>query len=181
MPCAFEKSWIISFPRVIRDDLGKFSGRVFYTGRQLHFADVPIGKNLIAKVPHEMAEFLKKETVANFTFHSFRRSSATAAADSGATAQQMVDFFGWNNHSMPQEYISTSKGAVNMMAQNLAPTVSEANKSSEEETATERSFDKNVAFSSNNTDLFSICDRNRVVQNNEKVIFINNFNGSINL
>ena len=87
---------------MIRDDLGKFSGRVFYTGRQLHFADVPIGKNLIAKVPHEMAEFLKKETVANFTFHSFRRSSATAAADSGATAQQTVDFFGWNNHSMPK-------------------------------------------------------------------------------
>ena len=93
----------------------------------------------------------------------------------------MVDFFGWNNHSMPQEYISTNKGAVKMMAQNLAPTVTETNKSSEEETVTERSFANNVTCSSNNTDLFSICDRNRVVQNNEKVIFINNFNGSINL
>ena len=100
---------------MIRDDLGKFSGRVLYTGRQLYFADIPIGKNLIAKIPHEMAEFLKKETAANFTFHSFRHSSATTAADSGATAQQTVDCFGWNDHLMPQEDISTSKGAVKML------------------------------------------------------------------
>ena len=79
------------------------------------FKDNKSPKNLIAKIPHEMAEFLKKETVANFTFHSFRHSSATAAADSGATAQQTVDFFGWNDHLMPQEYISTSKGAVKML------------------------------------------------------------------
>ena len=57
-----------------------------------------------------------KESINDFTFHSFRRSSASAAADDGATAQQMIDFYGWKSVSMPQEYISTSKKAINNMA-----------------------------------------------------------------
>ena len=57
----------------------------------------------------------------SFTFHSFRRSAATAAADTGATAAQLTDFFGWKNPSMTTEYISTSKAAVNNMASLLFP------------------------------------------------------------
>jgi hypothetical protein len=68
-----------------------------------------------------MAEFLIKENPADYTFHSFRRTCATLAADSGASAQQMQDFFGWKNASMTMEYISTSKAAVMSMASNLNP------------------------------------------------------------
>ncbi len=62
-----------------------------------------------------------KESIKDFTFHSFRRSSASAAADNGATAQQMIEFYCWKSESMPQEYISTSKKATNNMAGLLKP------------------------------------------------------------
>ena len=100
----------------IKTDLGKFTGRFFWTGKQLSFVNTPLGKNMVSTVPKEMAEYLKKENVSEYTFHSLRRSSATFAADKGATAQQMTDFYGWKSVNMAQEYISTSKNAVNNMA-----------------------------------------------------------------
>ena len=54
-----------------------------------------------------------------FTFHSFRRSAATAVADVGATSEQMCDFFGWSNVKMAGEYVSTSKAAVRNVANKL--------------------------------------------------------------
>ena len=68
-----------------------------------------------------MARILQKSDITKYTFHSFRRSSATAAADNGATVQQMQDFFGWKSASMTMEYISTSKSAVQSMASSLYP------------------------------------------------------------
>ena len=47
---------------------------------------------------------------------SLRRSSAT---DSGALVHQLMDFYGWKNTNMPQEYISSSKVAVKGMAERL--------------------------------------------------------------
>ena len=98
----------------IKTELGKFSGRLFWTGNQRTFVNSPLGKNRISEIPKQMAEYLNKENVSAFTFHSLRRSSATAAADSGATAQQMIDFYGWKSCSMPQQYISTfvTKGYI---------------------------------------------------------------------
>ena len=66
----------------IKDQLGKFKGRLFYTGRNLQFVDSPMGKNSVAGVPKEMASFLEKDNSDAFMFHSLRRSSATAAEDS---------------------------------------------------------------------------------------------------
>jgi len=57
---------------------------------------------------------------ASYMFHSFRRTSATIAADAGSTTKQMVDFFGWKNSSMCQEYILSSKPAILVMANRLA-------------------------------------------------------------
>jgi len=59
-------------------------------------------------------------TASKNTFHSFRRTSATSAADAGSTTEQLVDFFGWKNGSMCQEYISSSKPAILGMATRLA-------------------------------------------------------------
>ena len=105
----------------VKEELGKFQGRVFYTGRKNGgLVSQPMGRNKLAEVPHEVARFLGKERPEDFTFHSFRRSSATAAADAGATAQQMQDFFGWKNQSMTAEYISTSRHQITSMADRLA-------------------------------------------------------------
>ena len=44
-----------------------------------------------------------------YTFHSYRRSAATAVADAGATSDQMQNFLDWANAKMTTDYISTSK------------------------------------------------------------------------
>ena len=107
--------------RRVKNELGKFQGRVFYTGRKNGgLVSQPMGRNKLAEVPHEVARFLGKERPEDYTFHSFRRSSATAAADAGATAQQMQDFFGWKNQAMTAEYISTSRHQITSMADRLA-------------------------------------------------------------
>ena len=77
-------------------------------------------KNMIAKVPYEIACRLALQAPEKYTFHSFRRTSATSAADGGSSTEQMVDFFGWKNGSMCTEYVSTSKPALVGMAKRLA-------------------------------------------------------------
>ena len=115
----------------VKRELGKYQGRVFYTGRKFGgLVSQPMGRNKVAEVPHEVARFLGKERPEDYTFHSFRRSSATAAADAGATPQQMVDFFGWKNPSMTAEYISTSRHQITSMANRLATVREESGKPS---------------------------------------------------
>merc|ERR1712107_842797 len=69
-----------------------------------------------------MATHLKLENPGAYSFHSFRRSAATAVADAGATSEQMQDFFGWASSRMTTEYISTSKAAVVNFANKLQQT-----------------------------------------------------------
>ena len=76
---------------------------------------------MVAKVPSDMAERINlNNDNGEYTFHSFRRSAATVVADSGATSEQMRDFFGWSNTKMTNEYISTSKAAVINISKKLA-------------------------------------------------------------
>ena len=108
---------------MVKEELGKHSGRVFYTGRKDgSLTKQVMGRNMVSDVPHLVANWLGKENPEDYTFHSFRRSSATAAADRGATAQQMVDFFGWKSHAMTSEYISTSDHQLDKMAKRLSRT-----------------------------------------------------------
>ena len=50
----------------------------------------------------------------------FRRTSATRAAEAGATSEQLIDFYGWKSSSVSRQYISLSKPAINGMAAKLA-------------------------------------------------------------
>ena len=104
----------------IKEKLGKFTGRLLWTGNAKFFINQPMGRNMVAKVPSDMAERLQLDTPGGYTFHSYRRSAATAVADAGATSEQMRDFFGWANTNMTAEYISTSKAAVINVANKLA-------------------------------------------------------------
>ena len=104
----------------IKEKLGKFTGRLLWTGNAKYFSNQPMGRNMVSKVPSDMAERLQLDTPGGYTFHSFRRSAATAVADAGATSEQMRDFFGWANTKMTSEYISTSKAAVINVANKLA-------------------------------------------------------------
>ena len=67
---------------------------------------------MVGKVPSDMATHLHIDEPKKYTFHSYRRSAATAVADAGATSDQMQDFLGWTNAKMTTEFISTSKAAI---------------------------------------------------------------------
>ena len=75
---------------------------------------------MIAVASHEVARPFGKPNLADYTFHSFKRSSDTTAADDGDSAQQLISFYGWKSVNMPQEYISSSKHAVMNMASLLS-------------------------------------------------------------
>ena len=57
----------------VKEILGQRTGRVWMTGRSGAFVKTPMGKNILGKIPHEIAEYLKLESPKNYTFHSFRR------------------------------------------------------------------------------------------------------------
>jgi hypothetical protein len=104
----------------VKTQLEIYKGKVWYTGKKsATLASLPIGRNMLFKVPHKIAELLGLPNPSSYTFHSFRRTSAIMAADAGSTSEQMVDFFEWNNSSMCQEYISSSKPAMFVMANRL--------------------------------------------------------------
>ena len=104
----------------VNTQLNKYAGRVFHTGTQHSMLKRQLmGKNTVALVPRDMAKYMNLPEWETYTFHSFRRTSATSAADAGSTTEQMVDFFGWKNGSMCQEYISSSKPAILGMASKL--------------------------------------------------------------
>ena len=125
-----------------------------------------------------------------FTFHSFRRTSATHAADSGATANQLMDFFGWANSKVAQEYVSTSKSAVKNMAAKLIPAstvtseAAEAVKSEPEAVKSEPEGGSLVGGDESSKPLFiggadSGGVASKIIQNNKQVFFIQNFSGNM--
>ena len=149
----------------IKSSFGVYTGRLFYTGTPNKFVCSFMGKNMVSKVPNEMATLLKKEDPNDFTFHSLRRSSATAAADAGATVQQMMEFYGWQNTNMPQEYVSTSKAAVKTMAEKL----SNSNCLNSDGGDSVQSFNSLASKQS------------RVYEKAEKVVIIENFSGNFTM
>jgi hypothetical protein len=53
-----------------------------------------MGRNMLGKVPHDLATWLNKDNPELYTFHSYRRTSATSAANGSMTSDQMQSFFG---------------------------------------------------------------------------------------
>ena len=140
----------------IKSTLSITTCRLLWTGRPASFANLPLGKNSIANVPHFMARNLKKDDEKKFTFHSYRRSAVTAAADTGATAAQLTDLFGWKNPATTTEYVKTSKIAVNNMAsllvleksgEDINPSVVNNQKKNEDKETMKLSHKKNIIIS----------------------------------
>ena len=60
---------------------GKFFKRYLFTSKE--FTNQNAGRNTLEKTAFHVAVFLKKKHPTRYTSHSFRRSCATALADSG--------------------------------------------------------------------------------------------------
>jgi integrase len=72
------------------------------------FSKVPMGINRLYKIPGEVAAQLKLEDPTKYTGHSFRRSSATQMANTGATSTDLRRFYHWKNDSTANQYIDKS-------------------------------------------------------------------------
>jgi hypothetical protein len=107
------------YMKKLNEQLFKFEGRVWFTGTSRSVKSQSMGKNTLCKVPHEVAMHLNLPDWDKYTFRSFRRNSATSASDVGSSTEQLVDFFGWKNGSMCQEYITSNKPAILGMASKL--------------------------------------------------------------
>lgn len=107
---------VTEYLNLIKLDLGKTTGRMWFTGRNQTFVSSPMGKNTISKVVGEVATFLGLDGAEGYTFHSLRRTSASCAADQGASAVQMQSHFGWKSPQMAMEYVTKSKTAIKDVA-----------------------------------------------------------------
>ena len=105
-----------TYLEAVKLDLGKTIGRVWWTGRHQCFVPLPLGKNTLGKIPQDAASSLKLENPLGYTFHSLRRTSASCAADQGASSVQLQSHFGWKCPGMAMEYVSKSKAAIRDVA-----------------------------------------------------------------
>ncbi len=79
----------------VNSDLNAFAGHVWWTGtKSQRLKNCGMGKNTVGKVPHDVARRLKLDNLGDYTFHSYRRTSATTAAKGGMTSEQMQGFYG---------------------------------------------------------------------------------------
>ncbi len=84
-------------------NLPRPSDALFFTGRNkagTKFSKTPIGKNLLSEVGKEVANVLSKPDPSSYTGHCWRRSSASAAADNGATTMDLRTHYNWANDTM---------------------------------------------------------------------------------
>jgi integrase len=64
-----------------------------------------IGMNTVAKVPKDIAEFLKLPEPQLYTGHCFRRTSATLLANAGGDLTQIKRHGGWKSSTVAEGYI----------------------------------------------------------------------------
>ena len=83
-----------------------------------------MGVNYLSKIGKEVAEILELPNPLSFTGHCFRRSSATFAANQGATAIEMQKHFGWKQPATAMRYIDdgTLQGSKKMASRILSAT-----------------------------------------------------------
>lgn len=73
--------------------------------------NLPVGINTIGGTPTKMATFLKLPNPEMYTGHSFRRSSATLLANSGANLLQIKKHGGWKSSTVAESYVDDSNHA----------------------------------------------------------------------
>jgi hypothetical protein len=70
--------WLAIYLEKVNSNLNRYTGRVWWTGTKgNHLKGVPISKNMVEKVPHDVATRLGLTNAEDYTFHSYRRTSAT--------------------------------------------------------------------------------------------------------
>jgi hypothetical protein len=65
----------------VNNQLKTCQGRVWFTGTKSQMLkSLPMGRNMVSKVPHDIATVLSLPDPSLYTFHSFRKTSSASAA-----------------------------------------------------------------------------------------------------
>ena len=121
------------------DAVPKKSGRFFINcnTKSNSFAGQPMGRNTIGAVPKFIASYLELDNADKYTGHCFRRSSATALADSGATLTTLKRQYRWKSDSVALDYVDQSKTHKMDVAKSLKiTTCADINTTNKEDNAT---------------------------------------------
>lgn len=108
----------------VKDKEGRFFRN--WNVRMKGFGKQPAGKNCIAKIPFKIAEFLQLENPELYTGHCFRRSSATALADSGMSKLNFKRQGRWKSDAAAEGYISNGKHFKLSVSQTLNTALSDS-------------------------------------------------------
>ena len=97
--------------QVLYKSVSNKKGRLFqnYNAKSKRYSGQPMGRNMIGSVPKFIARYLELENPELYTGHCFRRSSATALADSGASMTTLKRQFRWKSDTVAEGYIDQKK------------------------------------------------------------------------
>lgn len=82
--------------------------RLFLNYRNEKCTVQPVGLSIFSKMPTTIAKYLGIPNAEEYTGHSFRRSSATLLANSGADLTVLKRHGGWRSSSVAEGYIEDS-------------------------------------------------------------------------
>jgi hypothetical protein len=98
---------IVKKYEVLRSPKAK-TDRFFHNYQKGKCTAQPIGINKFGAMPKEIAKFLDLPEPESYTGHSFRRTSATLLADSGADVMTLKRHGGWRSGAVAESYVEDS-------------------------------------------------------------------------
>lgn len=107
--------------------------RFFVSYRNGKCTSQNIGINTFGSMPKTVATFLKLANPESYTGHTFRRTSATLLADSGADLLTIKRHGGWKSSSVAEGYLEDSVGNKKRIGQRIASTISSKPSTSREQ------------------------------------------------
>jgi len=88
-----------------------------------------MGIHVLGKIPMQIAKFLELSNPDSYTRHAFRRSTASAMAESGASTTLMRTHFNWKSEATAMKYIESTNTQKLKISDFIQPNITE--KSSE--------------------------------------------------
>lgn len=93
--------------------------RFFLSYRNKKCTKQLVGKNTFGAIPKLIAKYLRLPNPERYTGHSFRRTSATLLADSGADITTVKRHGGWKSSTVAEGYLEDSIQSKNKISQSL--------------------------------------------------------------
>lgn len=114
------------------------TNKLFMPYKNEEIENQPIGINTIGKMPSLKATWLNSPGPSKYTGHSFRRTSATLLADTGANTLEFQRHERWKSTRVAKGYVKDSVSKKRRLSKEISDTINvdEAGPSKREKTTT---------------------------------------------